>query len=323
MSFRKNKVLFIGGGLGGLILLAELVFVVTGALGLRTQNRLLAERRSDLARLQSRTPFPSEENVEQVRAHLEMLEYQVGELEAALIRAPFPVGHVQAADFSARAQNVIERFRKNAEHAGVGLPAGLEAGFAEYASGGAIPESRHVPRLSRQLYSVECVADVLVNSGVDSIDSLEREPFETVPPPQEPRRRAARGAPPAAKQKRDVSDGAERLAARLYSVERIGVVFTASEAGVWRVLDHFSAAPHFMVVSGFSHGTKTAILDYNPEKVKQGGVGEDDPLAHLSGGILVGEKALSRPERIITGNEPVKVSLTIDVYDFDPAEGER
>jgi hypothetical protein len=323
MSFQKNKLLFIGGGIGGLILLVELVFVVTGWLGLRAQNHVLAEGRRDLARLQSRSPFPSEENAKLVRANLEMLEYEVSELEAALIRAPFPVSDVQAADFSARAQNVIERFRKNAERVGVRLPAGLEVGFAEYASGGAIPESRHVPRLSRQLYSVECVADVLVDCGVDSIDALERESFETAPPPEEPRRRASRGVQQAAKQNREVPDVSERRPGKLYSIERIGVEFTAPEAVAWCVLDHFCSAPHFMVVSGFSHATKTAVLDYNPEKVKQGGVGDDDPLAHLSGGILVGEKALSRPERIITGNEPVKVSLSIDVYDFDPAEGER
>ena len=69
-----------------------------------------------------------------------------------------------------RAQATIECFKGQAAKAGIELPVGLEAGFSQYASGGAIPVLDHVPRLSRQLYSVEKVADVLIQSEVASIE---------------------------------------------------------------------------------------------------------------------------------------------------------
>ncbi len=86
------------------------------------------------------------------------------------------------------------------------------------------------------------------------------------------------------------------------------------------MLDQLAAAPHFMVVSEFSHRTQTKILSYNPEAVKRGL--DDETLQYLESGILVGEQALSRPERMIAGNELVQVQLMVDVYNFEPEAGE-
>lgn len=325
MNLRKNKLLIIGGGVCGLLLLAEAVFLALAIARFNREKRDLNGSYRQLEKLHSRQPFPSEGNTKVARENLDRLEYEVGELAAALMRDPFPLDAVEAADFSARAQDVIERFRKRAEQAAVILPDTLEAGFAQYASGGAVPAAGHVPRLSRQLYSVARVADVLVRSGVDSIDRLTRDTFETEPTREPPasRRRPRRDAPPSNDRKPMPLVASEVHPDNLYHIERVGVAFTAREAVVWRVLDRFAAAPHFMVVSEFSHSAQSDILAYNPVAVKSGGEGDDETLRYLSEGILVGKKALSRPERIVAGNELVKVALVMEVYNFEPAEDER
>lgn len=322
MKLKRNSLTLMAGGFG-FLLLAEAVLLCVELYAFSGQRRQLAKQCRQLAELQGRDPFPSAENVGRLEQNLEQLEFHVGEIAAAVARDPLPRAAVEAADFSARAQDVIERFKKRAAQAGVGLPEKLEAGFAQYASEGSVPEARHVPRLTRQLYSVERVADVLVRSGVETIDSLTRDPFESVgekPAAEAPRRR---------RNAREGEAGQERIPPRLvasrvdpkglYHVERVGVSFTAKEEAVWRVLDGFASAPHFMVVAEFSHEAQTGILSYNPEAVKRGG--DDETLRYLSEGILVGEKALSRPERIIAGNEPVKVGLVVEVYNFEPGEG--
>jgi hypothetical protein len=325
MSLRHNKALLAGMGICGMLLLAETGLLAVQAVQLGRDRRGLKSVCRQLARLHGRDPFPSADNVAAIRKNLEKLEYETGELAAVLGRDPFPRDAVEAADFSARAQDVIERFRRRAEAAGVVLPDTLEVGFAQYASGGAVPGAQYVPRLSRQLFSVERVADVLVECGVGSIDNLTRDMFETetvVAPEEQPGRRRPHRAPQVSSPRmRPILVASEIHPGNHYLIERVGVAFTAPEAVVWRVLNRFADAPHFMVVSEVSHTTQTDILEYNPERVKRGGEADDDTLRYLSEGILVGKKALSRPERIIAGNEHVNVRMVVEVYNFETAEG--
>ena len=181
MSAAKRKSFLAVAGVVAVALAAELAVLVLENVNLSKQRVALEASRKQLARLNERDPYPSMENTRLMEEGLEDFKYRVMELGAELKRDPFPWDAAEAADFSARAQDVIERFRKRSERAGVALPAGLEVGFAQYASGGSVPGARFVPRLSRQLYSVERVADVLARGGVISIEGLDREIFEDVP----------------------------------------------------------------------------------------------------------------------------------------------
>lgn len=322
MILRGNKTVRIGGGICALLLFGEMTALIVGAVRLSKAKAVLQQERQDLMKLEQRNLYPSAANVEVLENNLDVLEYRVGELAAELNRDPFPRDSVEAAEFSARAQNVIERFRNRAGQAGVKLPDSLEAGFAQYASGGAVPQAAYVPRLSRQLYSVERVADVLVQSGVTSVETMSRDVFEATEEPEPMRRRPLRNQPTPRGQDPQASTASHVGPDRIYFIEQVVVSFTASEEVVWRVLQSFAAAPHCMVVSGFAHHTQSEILAYNPAAMKRGEV-SDETQRYLAGGILSGENALSRPERIISGDELVSVRLTVDVYNFDPVENKR
>ncbi len=310
----NNKGVAVWGSIFGCLVVLEFTALFLANAKLAQEKRTLKQLRNRWVMLQNRAPFPSDENVAVLQENLDGLEYHVGELAFEVMRDPFRQDAVEATDFSAQAQAVIERFQDRAALLGVILPESLEVGFADYASGGAVPKAEHVPRLSLQLYSVECVADVLVQSGVDSIDRLTRDIFEKTAESAPPRRRRGRGAMHAGGQKTNRSFASKIGPNNLFYIERIGVSFSAKEDVVWQVLNSFAAAPHFMVVSKFSHTTKSTILEYNPESGKH--AVDDETLHYLSGGILVGEKALSRPERIIAGNESIQVNLILNVYNF-------
>jgi hypothetical protein len=324
MNMRNNMVLVVGGGGGAVLLLLALVYLFNANAVYQKKGKRLEQQYRRLHELNVRSPFPSMENAEQMEQNLDRLDYHVGELAAQLVQDPFPPDAVESADFSARAQEVIERFRKRAANAGIVLPEGLEAGFSQYASGGAVPEPAHVPRLSRQLYSMEKVADILIRSEVRSIESLTRDVFEApdaAAAMPSTRRRARRSGPPPG-EREDIRTVASAVHPDgFYYVEHVGATVTADELSVWRLLDLLASVPHLMVLSDFRHATQTDILSYNPEAAKQAGKGDDETQKFLAGGILSGEQALSRPERIVAGNEIIRVSIRVDVYNFEPAMG--
>ncbi len=328
MMSRAKRMGLVPGVVAGLLLVEAAVLAVA-ALGRSRAEAELRRSAERLARLHDRDPFPSAENLEVERGSLDRFEYGYGEFFAELAADPFPADDVEAADFSARAQGVVERLRKRAGGAGVKLPKSLEAGFAQYASGGAVPDPQHVPRLVRQLYSVERVADVLVGGGVDSIDRLSRDEFEVqgeeAEAPSRGRRHLRRPTP--------TEGGGDRAAQAAsfvhpqggYMVERIEASFTAREDALWRVLELFATAPHFMVVREFAHRTDTRIPTYDPEAVKRGEGPDEEMARYLAEGILTGKEALPRTERIIAGQEAVSVDLVVEVYNFEmdaPSNGE-
>lgn len=323
IALPNNKRFVWGCWICALLLLIEGVCLFMIKSELAKQKKTLDRNQRHLAQLNNRTTFPSMENVRLLREKLSNLEAGVSDLENDLMRDPFPSDAVESADFLARAQDVIERFKNRAKHAGVALPETMEAGFAKYTRGGMVPDVELVPRLCRQLYSVERVADVLVRSGVDSIDRLTREEFETdeKPVPMEPRRRRPRSERSRLKVPHPAVDSDFAGQANgLYSMERINVTFTAKEDALWRVLDLIATAPHCMAVAEFSHSTQSTILSYNPETVKRGSGDEDETVRYLAEGILVGKTALSRPERIISGQESIKVWLVVEVYNIVPVD---
>jgi hypothetical protein len=313
------RIVLIGWGAVLCGVIGWFIFAVVDYLGVTKEAKSHDQR---LDRLQGRVLFPSEENVEAVRKNYEGLVWQLSELEADLKRDPYAAEAGEAAGFSAEAQRRIERFRLRASLAGVAVSDALEASFAEYASGGKIPEPQHVERLSRQLFAATRVGDLLLEAEVERIDEINREPFEAavVEPMIRARGRRGRFEQPA-EQEMDFRLLASEIDEQgLYSVERIEARFVAKELSLWKVLDGVASHPHFMVLSRITLETDAEILAYDPEAVKRAGEGDDEMLRYLAGGILEGKNALSRPERVVAGDESIEVQLVVEVYHFAPLD---
>ena len=86
------------------------------------------------------------------------------------------------------------------------------------------------------------------------------------------------------------------------------------------VLDALAASPRFMVLRRVVLQTDAGILQYDPEAVKSASEGDDEMLRYLAGGILEGKNALSRPERLVAGDELISVTVGVDVYHFELLE---
>lgn len=320
MNFRNDRVLLVGAVVFLFCVLVEVIWLLWAGSHLVAERRSLQDQHRQLVVLQGRARYPSDQNVEVLREVLDELEFSVGEYGAELKEDPFLADETEATEFSARAQNRVEHFQRRAELGGVKLLEAREAGFEKYTQGGVIPESKYVARLSRQLYSMERVADILVEAGVESIDRLSRDVFEDVTgeATKSRTRRSRRNAVDSNAVNKVDLEASDVHPDRMYFIEQIGVEFVAREALVWAVLKSFESAPHFMAVSEFRHKTVTDILSYNPDAVKRGTNGDSETLKFLEKGVLVGDQARSRTERQIAGDELIRVQLLVDVYNFDP-----
>jgi len=307
----------IAAGISALILVAEIVWLGVSAYRFSTVSKDLKVEQRVLSRLQARDPYPSAENKAVLEDNLDELSYLVGELAAELNRDPAPENMVEPAELSAFIQTQVERFSKRAEREGVELPDTLEAGFSQYASGGAVANPGDVPRLMRQLHSIRALGDVLMESGVASIDKMSRDLFENEGPREALRRRNADRFAKTKKSEGVNSIASEIGPAGLYLVERVGITFRADEEAIWAVLQGIASAPQFMVVQEFSHRSASNILTYSPGLVKSGAETDNETMTFLREGILRGETARSRPERIVAGNELVEVRMMVDVYHFN------
>ena len=74
--------------------------------------------------------------------------------------------------------------------------------------------------------------------------------------------------------------------------------------------------PHVMVVTDFSCITQTDILAYSLGPPT--GAADANLQGFLENGILTDDqiKAFSRDERIVSGNETARISISVEVYNF-------
>lgn len=326
MNLEGRVKIWISGGIIILAILVAFVVLISKYGDFRAERSLLAQKQKKLQQLQERTPFPSMDNLKVLENNLHKFEMYSEALSAALSRDVFPQEPEDATAFSARVQRSVERFRERALQSGIVLPSTLEIGFLKYASGGAVADAEHVPRLSRQLYSIERVVEILMQNGVTSIDRLTRDQFESdiKPARNVPRRSRAREESEAAM----VDQPLNGLIAsnigpdKRYITERISLSFSAREEVLWKVMSQFATDPCVIVVLEFSHTTLTEIAKYNPDRMQRDSIGKTEYEQFLTDGILSGTSALNRSERIIAGGETIRVDLILDVYNFN-AESAR
>ncbi|CAN5771535.1 hypothetical protein BH11VER1_BH11VER1_10560 [soil metagenome] len=145
---------------------------------------------SRIKTLKSAKLFPSQENVALKEKSVTEYADKVNLLRGALLKVQQPVKAMSETEFQAKLKERSGTVKKLADAAGVSLPGGVEfaLGFDEYTVSS--PKSAEAAaELNVQLDMIENVVTTLIQSGVKSLDSLERtklaveKPTAAVPPP--------------------------------------------------------------------------------------------------------------------------------------------
>lgn len=310
MNWRKHMVLMVGGGLAVLLLLAALVALVRFQGRYGEANRELDAVRLRLQQLNSRNPYPSAANVEKTRQNLAELQTKARALQQVLQKGQIQGEAMEPAEFAPMLEKTSRRMQQKAQEAGVSLPAGFSFGFPRYAAG-ELPVADAVYRLVGQLRAVETVCEILFQSRVAQIDSLDREMFEDAAPAGEvvaaDSRRARRGTVENA----PAATGRIPRAAtnELYGVERITVNVQGRETAIWDALNGLARHPSFTVLADVKLENTLAMA---------GTLGKKTALTPLlnENNPAVAPQYPAHDDRVVAGRENVAASLVIDLYHF-------
>lgn len=310
MNWRKHMVLMVGGGIAVALLIAALVVLVRFQGQYATTTQELEKARLSLQQLNARNPYPSEENVKKTRENLAALTAQAQDMQDLLQKNQITGAKVEPAEFAPLLEKTSRRLQQKAQESEVILPPGFAFGFPRYAEG-ALPSANAAFRLVGQLKAVETLCEVVFQSRIAQLDSLERDTFEegglTEDAAGTDGRRGRRAASEAAP---SVNIVPRVETNELYSVERIALSFQGRETAVWDAINAIVRQPSFMVIADLRLENSLAVV---------GNLGKKTPVAVITGEKILIPQYPSHDDRIVAGREYVIASLVVDLYHFHTA----
>jgi len=332
---RKNLPLILGGVVF-LVAAAGLGWLAfSQAAAFREGSERMDAANAKLAKLVNRNPFPSAENVRALAEQTEGFEAYLVELTAKMREGQIVPAALNFPQFSGAFEDMRTRLAAVAGEHGVEIPPQFDYGFKYYADGN-LPVPDDMPRLVRQLDTVEALARVFYESGIRSIASVERPVFETaaIAAAQdkrgESRHRRRRGdeESEAAATNAPVTEYADPDG--LFTREHYVFRFAADDQALLKALAALSENRPVVVVTGVTSENKArpqALL--NPAAGKDGAAPAAGKPAARAAGKDGGTDAAADPAeplprelRVIAGKEIPSVKVELDVYRFPEAEAE-
>jgi len=229
--FQQNR--FLGIFIGGLALttLLSASFLFHVKRGADREQARLETTIVELTRLRRSTPFPSEENFRREETQSDSYHALLLALKNELKTRMFPKRPLLPNEFQAQLRQVSTDLIERARASKVQLPEGFNLGFDEYAT--SLPNTAAAPCLGRQLRAIEWIANTIVDSHADSLQSLTR----SVLPEEE-----ATPAPTLVKTGGGKESKIPEASASIVDATSIDVAFSCSPAAARRILNQIAAA---------------------------------------------------------------------------------
>ncbi len=187
--FKQNAVL-LGFVAAFVVVLGGLIWLQQQAAGKRKGiDALLEQQSSELNRLWTMKPSPSDENIKVLRQNREQLDGLYSNLLAAVSHSQIQTQEViRPVGFLQLMASKFAHLRQNAETAGVKLPEGFAFGFSRYAGPSPTLPGRDssdeetnkyvLAQLVKQLGAIEKITELLAESRVDEITQIQRAEVE-------------------------------------------------------------------------------------------------------------------------------------------------
>jgi hypothetical protein len=338
MNFKKYLPLIVSCSIALIILIAELVLIfrLSGSYSDVKSKVKSAER--DIKTLMQREPFPSEENVEFEREKLELAQERL-----ETVRTWMASNQVEAAEYedptkfnTALGEN-LKALHALARQNSVALPADFHFSFQKYAQG-EMPAAANVPRLSRQLKMIKTVSEMLFAQRIDLLSNVVRAEFDTAQsgtalevPAQSFGRRGARPTDmPSGRPRGDDGSKDKIDTERMYAWEELEFVFRAREQVIWNIIENLANTRLLLTVTDLKFSSSSDSIESirKPDLRGRGPAtpalqpGFDLDRSRLGGAPQAAADARpeveipAREERIIAGDQPVEVTMKLNIYRF-------
>jgi hypothetical protein len=288
--FRENP--FVAGLAAFTVVAAgALIFLATQAM---TQYGEVSDQYTQAVQklhgLQNRSPFPNAKNLEatkalegQYRAELTTLQQQLSKLEAPLNP------DVKPQQFQDDLRAAVNQAVQKAGEAEVTLPKDFYLGFSQYVN--SPPDNRAAPVLARQLTIINELVGALIDTRVQSIDTLIRRQLP------------------------------EELPANAQNQRKPGIVdryvidlaFTADQSKFRVIFNNILKSNRFLIVRAVNIANTSQD---GPPKVQENSSQTTSTGVPGLAGAATGTEEGSKELNVILGRELIKVSLRLEMIDF-------
>lgn len=272
-------------------------------------NQITAE----LSRLERLAPYPSEENLRQVKAHADDYEAVVRKLKDELRTRVLPLLRLEPNEFQSHLRVAMTAIAEKARANGVKLPEKFHLGFDEFVA--ALPNEVAAPLLGQELAQTEWILNTLIEARVDALLSLRRAllPEEhgaasDLPSPIPPAQKTGTAAP---------------MESKVLVGSVVEATFVSTPAAARRVLNQIAGANEQFFIIRLLHIRNEK--DKGPlREVAANGAGDARAADSPAPVGAPGTKSPAGPAlNFIVGNERIETTATIEMVRFpDGQSGE-
>lgn len=257
---------------------------------------------AELNRLERLAPYPSGENLRQMKAHVDDYATALAKLKDELKTRVFPLPLMAPNEFQSHLRlamiAVVDKARANK----VKLPDKFYLGFDEFAS--ALPNEVAAPLLGQELAQVEWLLDALLEARVDTLSSFRRTPSPeehgTVPPSPASRK-----------------PGAMTLAGpKLLERNVVEATFVSTPAAARKVLNQIAGTNQQFFIVRLLH-VRNEKDKGPPREVAADTTGVVAAASSPAPAVFPGAKpSAATALNFIVGNERVETSVRIEIMRF-------
>ncbi len=179
-SFKSNPIFCSALIVIGVVVAGEGWCIFERSRAVQKNQKILVQKRRELAALQEVNPFPSEANKAAVEADLARTQTALATMREELKGRGPTAGQLRSAKVPAEPTDVffdlanfVEKNRDNAKQFGVKIKADERFGFSAYSSAG--PDRELIPQVFRQRQIAQYLIEALFNAHPRELFSLQRE----------------------------------------------------------------------------------------------------------------------------------------------------
>lgn len=298
--FRQNRFLGTFLVVFGLATIASALFLWTARSRFDLAQTRFNESANELNRLQRLSPFPTEVNLQKMKAQAQDYGTELAKLQEDLKTHVLPATPMAPNEFQTRLNQARTAFSDKARANKVKLPDNFFLGFEDFAA--ALPDTAAAPLLGQELAQVELLLTILIDARVDAINSLRRVPLA---------QGSAAVATPAPIVGRKPPAAAAMTNTPLIERNVIEAAFVGSPSALRRVLNQIATTEQqFYVVRTLD------VLNENEKGPPREGSGAAVSPPVVGRGVATPAPSANSALNFIVGNEHVQASARIEMLRF-------
>jgi hypothetical protein len=172
---RENRFLGTFLAVFGVCVLAALWFLFSAKSGWNEAAERFAKASAEKNRLERLSPYPSADNLRNMKAHAEDYSSALAKLKDELKRRVTPAAAMAPNEFQSRLRVALNGVTDKARANKVKLPDKFYLGFDDFVS--ALPSEAAAPLLGQELVQIEWLVSAVLDAHVDAVGSVRRAPL--------------------------------------------------------------------------------------------------------------------------------------------------